>query len=42
MVTELRDGRKFTLKKGMSYQVGDHADSHRTKSDGGVKLFIVD
>ena len=42
MITELKDGRKFSLKKGMSYQVGDNADSHRTKSDNGVKLFIVD
>lgn len=42
MTTELKDGRKFELTKGMSYQVGDHSDSHRTHSKGGVKLFIVD
>jgi mannose-6-phosphate isomerase class I len=42
MITELKDGRKFSLKKGMSYQVGDNADSHRTQSANGVKLFIVD
>jgi mannose-6-phosphate isomerase class I len=42
MITELKDGRKFQLKKGMSYQVGDNADSHRTQSVEGVKLFIVD
>ncbi len=42
MVTELKDGRKFQLKKGMSYQVGDDAESHRSQSEEGVKLFIVD
>ncbi len=42
MLTELKDGRKFVLKKGMSYQVGDNAESHRTQSERGVKLFIVD
>lgn len=42
MTTELKDGRKFELTKGMSYQVGDHSDSHRTYSRNGVKLFIVD
>ena len=41
--TELRDGRKFTLKPGMSYQVSDHGDaSHRSSTRTGVKLFIVD
>jgi len=42
MTTELKDGRKFELTKGMSYQVGDNSDSHRTYSKNGVKLFIVD
>ena len=42
MITELKDGRKFELKKGMSYQVGDNAESHRTFCKDGVKLFIVD
>ena len=27
MTTELQDGRKFTLKAGMSYQVADKADA---------------
>ena len=41
--TELRDGRTFTLKPGMSYQVSDHGDAaHRSKTSGGAKLFIVD
>lgn len=41
--TELRDGRKFTLKPGMSYQVSDHGDAaHRSSTRTGAKLFIVD
>ncbi len=40
--TELEDGRKFTLKAGMSYQVADHAEPHRSYTDVGAKLFIVD
>ena len=42
MTTELKDGRSFTLKKGMTYIVGDDSESHRTFSESGVKLFIVD
>ena len=42
MTTELSDGSKHTLRKGMSYQVSDELSSHRTSSDEGVKLFIVD
>ncbi|MFZ4620614.1 MAG: DHCW motif cupin fold protein [Bacteroidota bacterium] len=42
MTTELKDGRTFILKKGMSYHVGDNADAHRSFSDTGVSLFIVD
>jgi len=40
--TELRDGRRFTLKPGMSYQVADNADAHRSSTAVGAKLFIVD
>jgi hypothetical protein len=42
MITELKDGRKIALKKGMSYHVGDDSDSHKSFSENGVKLFIVD
>ena len=42
METELEDGRRFTLKAGMSYQVADNAEPHRSRSAGGAKLFIVD
>ncbi len=41
--TELRDGRRFTLKSGMSYQVSDFGDaSHRSSTQTGATLFIVD
>lgn len=41
--TELKDGRKFTLGPGMSYQVSDFGDSpHRSSTATGAKLFIVD
>lgn len=42
METELKDGRKFILKEGMTYQVGDNSDAHRSSSATGCKLFIVD
>ena len=42
METELQDGRTFTLRPGMSYQVGDNAEAHRSRSEAGAKLFIVD
>ncbi len=40
--TELADGRVFTLKPGMSYQVADDAEPHRSSTAVGAKLFIVD
>lgn len=42
LFTELADGRKFVLKPGISYQVADHAEPHRSYTPTGVKLFIVD
>jgi hypothetical protein len=40
--TQLPDGREFLLKPGMSYQVADNAEAHRSSTAGGAKLFIVD
>ena len=40
--TELRDGRRFVLTPGVSYQVADHAEAHRSSAPGGAKLFVVD
>ena len=42
MTTELEDGRTYVLKQGMTYQVADKAEAHRSFTDIGAKLFIVD
>lgn len=42
ITTELKDGRKFVLKQGMSYQVSDDVSAHRSSTITGAKLFIVD
>ena len=40
--TELEDGRTFVLTAGMSYQVADNSEPHRSSTEAGAKLFIVD
>ena len=40
--TELEDGRTFMLKPGMSYQVADNAEAHRSSTTMATRLFIVD
>ena len=40
--TELDDGRTFLLGPGMSYQVADQAEAHRSSTVTGARLFIVD
>jgi hypothetical protein len=40
--TELADGRRFTLTPGTSYQVADDAEPHRSHTQTGATLFIVD
>lgn len=41
--TQLKDGRKFVLTPGMSYQVADNSgEPHRSYTEKGAKLFIVD
>jgi hypothetical protein len=42
LCTELADGRTFVLEPGMSYQVADGAEAHRSRTDVGATLFIVD
>ena len=42
LTTELKDGRQFVLKQGMSYQVSDDVVAHRSHTATGAKLFIVD
>lgn len=40
--TDLADGRTVVLKPGQSYQVADGDLAHRSHTDSGAKLFIVD
>jgi hypothetical protein len=40
--TELKDGRTVVLRPGMSYQVADNAEPHRSSTKVGARLFIVD
>jgi len=40
--TELADGRRYTLKPGMSYHVADGAEPHRSRSHAGATLYCVD
>lgn len=42
LLTELKDGRSVRLIAGMSYQVANDADPHRSRTQAGAKLFIVD
>lgn len=41
-ITELRTGEKTKLKKGESYAVSDELSSHRSYSEHGTKLLIID
>jgi len=40
--SELQSGEAFLLTKGMSYIVSDELSSHRSHSENGVKLLIID
>ena len=40
--TTLADGRVMLLRAGMSYQVADNAEPHRSRAPKGARLFIVD
>ena len=42
LITELEDGRVFTLNAGTSYQVGNDFKPHRSRTETGARLFIVD
>jgi hypothetical protein len=41
-VSELETGETFTLTTGMTYVVSDDLSSHRSISQNGVKLLIID
>ncbi len=43
LITELHNGETAVLRPGMSYQVQDDApEPHRSRTEIGAKLFIVD
>lgn len=39
---ELADGRTFRLTPGISYQVADNAEQHKSMTKIGAKLFVID
>lgn len=41
-VSELENGNKQVLKKGMTYVVSDNMSSHRSSTESGAKLLIID
>jgi len=42
ITTELKSGERVVLTAGMSYQVSDEVSAHRSYSEKGARLFIVD
>ena len=42
VINELKNGSKSTLTKGMSYIVSDGLSSHRSITEEGVHLLIID
>jgi len=41
-ISELKNGEQFILKQGDSYIVSDDMSSHRSFSENGVMLLIID
>jgi hypothetical protein len=41
-ISEMANGDAFTLKKGTTYVVSDDLSSHRSATQNGVKLLIID
>lgn len=41
-ISELSNGEKILLTKGMTYVVTDELSSHRSSAEHGVKLLIID
>ena len=39
---DLEDGRRFIITPGMSCQISDNAEPHRSRTEIGAKLIIVD
>jgi hypothetical protein len=41
-ISEMEEGGRIELSKGMSYIVSDELSSHRSTTKNGVKLLIID
>lgn len=41
-VSEMENGERYELTTGMTYAVSDHMSSHRSVSEKGVTLLIID
>jgi quercetin dioxygenase-like cupin family protein len=42
LITELDDGREITTRAGRTYVVQNDGEAHRSRTETGVRLFIVD
>jgi hypothetical protein len=42
MVSEMQTGERFTLTAGMMYIVSDELSTHRSLTENGVRLLIID
>jgi quercetin dioxygenase-like cupin family protein len=42
LISEMENGERFVLTKGMTYIVSDNLSSHRSVSREAVKLLIID
>lgn len=42
LTTELENGEVVTITAGSSYQVGDGMEPHRSSTQEGARLFVVD
>jgi len=42
LITEIEHGEIFRLKKGMTYVVSDNQSVHRSRTEKGASLFILD
>jgi hypothetical protein len=41
-VSELQNGERYHMKKGMTYVVSDEVSAHRSSTKDGVRLLIID
>lgn len=41
-INELEDGRQTVMRRGLTYVVSDEASSHRSRTENGATLLIID